>query len=662
MLFALIPIAAGTLWLAYWPPKIHRAFIAVDGKYVVTATQLEVDPDRWEVRRLDLKSGETERMSRMVGSMPFGYSPDDRWVTATVDERGVTSFSILHLDDFSEEPIGDADRWKLVPQILDEQRLVGFDRDGNLLVVNRSTGTEQHFSLPPSNAFRLTFHVPTPDRIVTFERPQGGGADKMRLISLTEPVAQIAEWNSAFSGDSDDEWYILNPDADRLQRLSLESGSVVEEYSLAPLFEKVPGAEVGTILPQRKLIGLYDPIEKRCLLYNLNTHEIVDCLLPDVAGVVVSKDESFLVLGQDPVGKLKGVSIFDLDTLKTRWLHLPTQELATWELSRDQSQLITVFYDGSVTVLDIADGEVVRTYRSRALVLPIFGCMLGGFIAWWVLWVRAGNRLESSPLIDAIFLNGLIAAAFIVRVNLSGSMRDPSRMAYQTAQSLFASWLVLLTCWAVFGKTRWSLRILAPLFGIAGTFIFVLLNFRGDHLGVWQLVIGAFVVATLCTLWFGLLRRWGYSLMCSDRRAICSARDRRHLPLRDLFFITAAVAALLAVVRLVSPHTFAAREAAELALIAITVSLNGVAATWAALSRRHWIVRLVLLSLVVLAAGTVLPAVFPDHRHWYHWRFIAKYHAFIALFTVATALIFRSHGWRFRRVPQGGCHDAINLL
>jgi hypothetical protein len=251
--------------------------------------------------------------------------------------------------------------------------------------------------------------------------------------------------------------------------------------------------------------------------------------------------------------------------------------------------------------------------------------------------------------VDAIFLNGLIAATLIVRVNLSGSMQDASRLAYQTAQSLFASWLVLITCWVVFGKTRWSLRILAPLLGVAVTLTFVLLNFRGGHFGVWQLVIGAFVVAIVCTLWFGLLRRWGYSLSRGDRAAILPTQVRRSIPLRDLFFITAACAALFAVVRFVSPHVFAAREAAELALIAITSSLTGVAATWAGLSQRHWIVRLLLLSLIVLAAGSVLPTVFPNYRYWVNWRYVAKYQAFIAIFASGTSLIFRSHGWRLRR-------------
>ncbi|MBI2479626.1 MAG: hypothetical protein HYV60_13640 [Planctomycetia bacterium] len=587
--------------------------------------------------------------------MPFAHTPDDRWVTVTESERGVTSFSILRIDDFSEQPIANPERWKLVPRILDEQRLIGFARDEGLLVVNRNTGAEQHFPLPPAIAIRLQYHVARPDRILIFERPKGGGgADKWRLISLTEPITQLAEWNSTRCVDlaHNDEFYMFNADADRLQQLSLEDGSVVEEYSLAPLFEKVPAAEGGTVLPQRKLIGVYDPTQKRCLLYNFDNDEIMDCLPPDVVSVHASKDESYLVLGRESKGESPGVSIFDLDTLSMQWLHQSRQALATWELSRDESQLITVRYDGSVRVLDVTTGEVLRTYRSRAAVLPVFGSVLVGFIVWCVLWVRAGTKLHSSPLVDAIFLNGLIAAAFIVRVNLSGSMQDASRFAYQTAQSLFASWLVLLTCWVVFGKARWSLRVLAPLLGVAVTLTFVLLNFRGDHFGVWQLVIGAFVVSLVGTLWFSLLRRWGYSLSDGDRVAISPSREPRSIPLRDLFFITAAVAALLAVVRFVTPHMFAAHEAAALALIVTTISLTGVAATWAGFSRRHWIVRLLFLSLVVFAAGSVLPAVFPNLRHWYQWRFIAKYQAFIALFTLGTTLIFRSRGWRLRRAAR----------
>jgi hypothetical protein len=45
----------------------------------------------------------------------------------------------------------------------------------------------------------------------------------------------------------------------------------------------------------------------------------------------------------------------------------------------------------------------------------------------------------------------------------------------------------------------------------------------------------------------------------------------------------------------------------------------------------------------------VLPGVFPNFRHWHNWLFTTKYQASIAMFTLGTALIFRSHGWRLHR-------------
>jgi len=132
------------------------------------------------------------------------------------------------------------------------------------------------------------------------------------------------------------------------------------------------------------------------------------------------------------------------------------------------------------------------------------------------------------------------------------------------------------------------------------------------------------------------LQRWGWTLSSAGSLPQTVVKERRGIPLRDLFLITAAVAALLAVVRFVSPHMFAAREALELSIIITTVSLTGVVATWAGLGPR-------------LAAGSVLPAAFANLRHWQNWMFTIKYQAFIALFACGTAWIFRAYGWRLRR-------------
>jgi len=159
LLLALLPIIAGTLWLASWPPNIHRAYVTADGKYAVAATQIASDPGLWEVRRLDLRTGRTIRMPQLVTSTNYGHMRDDRWVTGTANEQGFTSLSVIRLDDFSEEHVVDPNRWKLAPQFLDEQRLIGFDREGHLLIVNQETGLEQYFPLPAANANRWTMRV-----------------------------------------------------------------------------------------------------------------------------------------------------------------------------------------------------------------------------------------------------------------------------------------------------------------------------------------------------------------------------------------------------------------------------------------------------------------------------------------------------------------------
>ncbi|MCB9921991.1 MAG: hypothetical protein H6822_07410 [Planctomycetaceae bacterium] len=67
------------------------------------------------------------------------------------------------------------------------------------------------------------------------------------------------------------------------------------------------------------------------------------------------------------------------------------------------------------------------------------------------------------------------------------------------------------------------------------------------------------------------------------------------------------------------------------------------------MSRQHWILRLIALVLVVLVAGSAIPVVSSGFRSWNAWRFTTKYYAFIALLTIASATIFRLHGWRLCR-------------
>lgn len=659
LLLALLPIIAGTLWLASWPPWIDGASITKDGAYVVTNTRMTWNPEQWEVRRLDLRTGQTQRMPRLARTPPYLFSPDNRWLDTTHDGDRFESVSLVRVDDFSEAPGSDTSEWKSPPHFLDNDNVVVFDHDDDLRIVNLNDGTERGLPLPQTKGFRYAFSLAAPDRLIVGDVRNPRGNEPNWLVSLETPIKVLAEWNSNWRhswSQHGESIYTLDADTDRLKELSVRDGSVVNEHSLDPLFEELPDAELGILLDQRKAVVVWSAANNRCYLYEFEQAAVVDCLPADVAGIDMSTDESFMVVGS--MSGANSIGVFDLAVQAPRWRYTDDNRIVATRLTPDERHLIVVAKDGSVKLLDVSTGAVLRTYRSRAANAPVFTIVLVGFAAWCRLWVRAGVRAKAWPLFDAVFLNGLIAAAFIVRVNLSGSMQDPGRFAYQTAQSLFASWLVLLTCWGVFGRTRWTLRILAPLLGIAGTFAVVLINFRGDHYGVWQLVVGAVVVAAVCALWFGLLKRWGWMLSRAGSLPQTIVTERRGIPLRDLFLITAAVAALLAVVRFVSPHMFAAREVLELSIIVTTVSLTGVVATWAGLGPSHRCWRLLLVTLIVLAAGSVLPAAFANLRHWQNWMFTIKYQAFIALFACGTAWIFRAYGWRLRRALSDGCNNA----
>jgi hypothetical protein len=187
-------------------------------------------PQQWEVRRLDLSTGQTLRMPRLVGNSPNFLTPDNRWFNFVENEGGLTELSLIRLDDFLEEPLpGNTGEWRAVPKLMNEHQLVEFDRDGALRTVDLQTGAEKPLPLPPTSTSSFAYPPDDSDLIVICQIGAAGPSDKLHLISLGEHLTHVAAWRNKHNlGQPQDgnHLYVFNADRDRLELRSLEDGEV----------------------------------------------------------------------------------------------------------------------------------------------------------------------------------------------------------------------------------------------------------------------------------------------------------------------------------------------------------------------------------------------------------------------------------------------------
>jgi len=309
--------------------------------------------------------------------------------------------------------------------------------------------------------------------------------------------------------------------------------------------------------------------------------------------------------------------------------------------------------DQSVHVYDIASGKLLQVFRSRAWILPTFVSLLAGLGAWAVLWVRHSLRSGAHPIWDVAVLNGLVLGGLLLRVFLQGSLKDPNREVFQYLEALGASWMLLLVLWFVLGEARWSIKVMAPVLGLVATLSLAQFAFRGDRQGVWELLVGGLGFTIAASVIFGFARRWGWRLTnTSSHWNQAQSRKRpaeSRMPLRDIFLVIAASGVLFAVVRFIPASRLDLQSAGMLGLLTVTTATAAIGGAWVALDIRHWLLRIVLATLVVLFAGSIHSLVFPQFYNWDTWMWQLRFAGLVVVFSCASLLVFRVRGWRCGR-------------
>lgn len=271
---------------------------------------------------------------------------------------------------------------------------------------------------------------------------------------------------------------------------------------------------------------------------------------------------------------------------------------------------------------------------------------------WWIGWFARSAADGGWAWLDCSCFLVIGMAAIAGRILLSGEPTSETRIELRICQGVCASGVALTCLWIVFGKTRWTLKILPPIGWVAFICAVVMAVF-----GLRSWAVGASLITlSILFLWMFLaalvMRFAGVRLegpqggdVALQQVAAGSAR----FPLRDIFVLTAVVAVLFSVLRFAPiPKASAFYLGFIEGLVnCMLMATNAMVVSWCALSGRAIWVRwpIWLGSPLVCATVGVLYSAWLHQSKNYEW--IAAYHGVVQM-TAAVTIFFVLHAYRWR--------------
>ncbi len=658
LVLLLVPLAVASVCLARLPGQMTAIGISEDDAFVLTGNHLPFDDEGTEFRLLSVLTGQMKRLHASSGA-EFSHG-NLHWSEQHSNRIHV---KCLDLTSFQETELGsfDATPFELGPCCFIQPGIVAMvNKRNEVCAVDLRTGTITAKSLPPLRTTQTHFWFAlwreSPQRLLVVEVSNGAtkGRDRMLLYSYGDgdgKLDKLAEWTANMIPRVADGNLLSLTIDHSLEIRRMSDGVLVETQPLAaalnlpipapawpwPSSVRVTDVEselVGVaVRPNQQMV--YDYLRRQVVWQRTSPNSRCQDLRQDAA--VFIQDQAVEIWRFEDQSLLRRIE-FALPVYDARFTH-------------DGERVLVLLKDESVHVYDVASGGRIQTHRSRGWVRPTFVALLLGFAVWSWMWVRHSLRSELHPLWDVVVLNALVLAGLLLRAFLQGSLRDPDRLIYSYFEALGASWLLMLGLWFVFGRRRWSVKIIAPLLGLVGTVGLALCVFRGDQQPTWELVVGALGLTVTLIAIFGLARRWGWRMI---NAGVQPDQPRAHnvearIPLRDMFLVIAAVGALFAVLRFVPASRFEIQMAGRLALLVVTTAVVAIGGAWAALSPRHWLPRIIVLIFLIAGAGSIHSALFPQLYNWQAWMWHLRFAALVTGLTCASLLTYRVRGWRFAR-------------
>jgi len=303
------------------------------------------------------------------------------------------------------------------------------------------------------------------------------------------------------------------------------------------------------------------------------------------------------------------------------------------------------------------DRETGATISKHQPLWAIDYIMMGwvAFVAvWWIGWFARSVAEGGWAWLDCACFMVISLVAMTGRILVSGEPTSETRIELRVTQGLCAAGLALTVLWIVYGKTRWTLKILPPIAWVAFVCAVVMAVFglRSWAVGSTAVTLSIVYVSMLLVAW--LMRFRGLRLEQPRKSALPiqlhqGIAGQSKFPLRDLFFLMAVVAVLCSVVRLAPMPQGSLFELGFLegAVNCLLMAVNAMMASWCALSGRViWVRWSVLLASSLLC--TLLGVLFQAWAHKstnYVW--IVEYHGVVQS-TGSIAVFFSLHAFRWR--------------
>lgn len=360
---------------------------------------------------------------------------------------------------------------------------------------------------------------------------------------------------------------------------------------------------------------------------------------------------------------------------KTKWLYSTPQmryrvEYMVRLLPEDRLLIHTQFPIPFACVVDRTTGAEQRVINPLWAIDMVLLLWLALAVLWVALWLAWSVQEGGWAWFDCGCILILAIGALVYRCLVSGIAEQADRIEYRMAMGLSAAGLAMTCFWFVFGRTRWTLRVI-PIF----VCLAVICGMTSIPFGIrsWagvETLIGMIVALFWMFVLFCMARMRGLTLrqrstnsdsalplaLESDTVIVepqCS--PPRSFPLRDIFVLTTVIALLFSFTRALPfpSMNFLVSELAFLNAAAILISINMLVtiqcalADWSPWARYSWI--LVAPTLGVI--GTLGQSYWFEMNVAIGWYRFAPFHMTIACVSaVSTFGLMHAYRWRHWRI------------